>query len=38
MTDRYIDQDETQIYGPYASRHMRRDAAPLLDAFRPAVE
>lgn len=38
MSDRYIDQDETQIYGPYASRHILRDVAPLLDAFRPALE
>ena len=38
MTDRYIDQDETQIYGPYAARRIRRDVAPLLESFAASLE
>jgi hypothetical protein len=38
MSDHHIDQNETQIYGPHASRHIRRDVLPLLPAFATALE
>jgi hypothetical protein len=28
MADRFIDQDETQIYGPYASKRIRTQPTP----------
>jgi hypothetical protein len=33
MTDRFIDQDETQIYGPYASKRIRARLIGLIAAF-----
>lgn len=36
MADRFIDQDETQIYGPYAARRIRR-LVGLLPAFDPVL-
>lgn len=33
MTDRYIDLDETQVYGPYASRKIKTVALGLVPAF-----
>jgi hypothetical protein len=33
MADRFIDQDETQIYGPYAARRIRTRLVGLIPAF-----
>jgi hypothetical protein len=37
MADRFIDQDETQIYGPYTSRRIRTRIIGLSPAFDPAL-
>ena len=37
MADRFIDQDETQIYGPYAARRMRTRLVGLILEFDPAL-
>lgn len=38
MTDRYIDQDETKIYGDYTARMIRKMAVGLLPAFDAGME
>lgn len=38
MADRFIDQDETQIYGPYAARKIRRKVVGLIPAFDDGLE
>lgn len=38
MADRFIDQDETQIYGPYASSKIRKKVIGLIPAFDPALQ
>jgi hypothetical protein len=37
MADRFIDQDETQIYGPYAARRIRTRVVGLVSAFDTAL-
>ncbi|UQA57224.1 hypothetical protein [Polyangium aurulentum] len=37
MADKFIDQDETQIYGPYASRHIRARLLGIIPAYDPAL-
>jgi hypothetical protein len=37
MADRFIDQDETQIYGPYAVRRILARVLGLIPAFDPAL-
>jgi hypothetical protein len=37
MADRFIDQDETQIYGPYAARRIRTRVVGLVPAFDGAL-
>lgn len=38
VTDRYIDQDETQIYGTYSSRKIRTRVVGLIPAYDKALE
>jgi hypothetical protein len=38
MADRYIDQEETQIYGPHASKQIRALAMKLVPAYDPALK
>lgn len=38
MADRFIDQDETQIYGPYTSRRIRTRVVGLVPAFDVALD
>ena len=38
MADRFIDQDETQIYGPYAARKIRSRVVGLRVAFDPGLQ
>lgn len=37
MADRFIDQDETQIYGPFAARRIRARVVGLIAQFDPAL-
>jgi hypothetical protein len=37
MTDRYIDADETQVYGAYTPRQIRERIVPLIPAFAEAM-
>ena len=37
MADRYIDQEETQVYGPHASKQIRALAMKLVPAYEPAL-
>jgi hypothetical protein len=37
MADRFIDQDETQIYGPYTARRMRTRLVGLIAEYDPAL-
>jgi hypothetical protein len=37
MADRFIDQDETQIYGPYAARRILTRVVGLIPEFDPAL-
>jgi hypothetical protein len=37
MADRFIDQDETQIYGPYASKRIRTQLVGLVKQYDPAL-
>lgn len=37
MTDRYIDQDEVSIYGPFASKKIRTRVVGLIPVFDPAL-
>jgi len=37
MADKFIDQDETQIYGPHASKNIRKRLVGLIPAFDPAL-
>jgi hypothetical protein len=37
MADRFIDQDETQIYGPYAARRIRAKVVGLVPVFDAAL-
>ncbi|UQA54923.1 hypothetical protein [Polyangium aurulentum] len=38
MADRFIDQDETQIYGPHTSKHIRTWLIGLVKQYDPALE
>jgi hypothetical protein len=38
MSDRYIDQDETIVYGAHASMRIRSHVKGLIKAFDPALK